>query len=56
MYDADLVIEIITQLIGATDTILKRFEPVQSSKDFTESDAGMEKLDAICMQLIAVGE
>lgn len=25
-------------------------------EDFTDSDGGMEKLDSICMQLIAIGE
>ena len=28
----------------------------KSADDFTGSDPGMEKLDAICMQLIAIGE
>jgi uncharacterized protein with HEPN domain len=31
-------------------------EPIKSANDFTDSDSGMEKLDAICMQLIAIGE
>ena len=56
MYDKELAREIIRQIYGAVQTILKRFEPIQSSDDFTNSDTGMEKLDAICMQLIAIGE
>jgi uncharacterized protein with HEPN domain len=56
MSDRALAIEILTQLVDATSTILKRFEPVDSPEYFTSSDAGMEKLDAICMQLIAIGE
>ncbi len=56
MYDQELVLEILTQIYEATQTILKRFEPVKSVEDFTDSDSGMEKLDAICMQLIAIGE
>ena len=56
MYDRELAIEILTQIYDSTQTILKRFEPVKSVEDFTGSDAGMEKLDAICMQLIAIGE
>ena len=56
MYDPALATEILTQLIAATSTILMRFEPVDAPEYFTNSDAGMEKLDAICMQLIAVGE
>ena len=33
-----------------------RFAPVKSLADLTGSPSGMEKLDAICMQLIAIGE
>lgn len=55
-YDQELTMEIAFQIHKATETILKRFEPVQSPSDFTDSEAGMEKLDSICMQLIAIGE
>lgn len=34
----------------------KRFQEIQKSEDFTASDAGLEKLDSICMQLINIGE
>ena len=56
MYDRELVLEIASQIHKATRTILKRFEVVQSPGDFTDSEAGMEKLDGICMQLITIGE
>ena len=56
MYDRDLILEILTQIYEATSTISRRFEPIKSANDFTDSEAGMEKLDAICMQLIAIGE
>ena len=56
MYDKALVLEILRQLHAATSTILQRFEPVQSTDDFTSSPSGMEKLDSICMLLIAIGE
>ena len=55
-YDRNLTLEILSQILGSTQTIMKRFEPIQSAEDFVESEAGMEKLDAICMQLIAIGE
>ena len=55
MYDRELAFEILTQIYDSTQTILKRFAPVKSVEDFTGADAGMEKLDAICMQLIAIG-
>lgn len=55
-YDAALVRELLSQILRSTDTISRRFVPVQAPSDFIDSDEGMEKLDAICMQLIALGE
>jgi uncharacterized protein with HEPN domain len=55
-YDRELVLEILTQIFEAIQKIKKRFDPIKSAEQFTNSDAGMEKLDSICMQLIAVGE
>jgi len=54
--DKELALEILQQIHSSIQTILKRFQPIQSSEDFTSSDTGLEKLDAICMQLIAIGE
>lgn len=56
MYDPDLAIEVLSQIVKATETLLQRFEPVNSVNNFTDSPAGMEKLDSICMLLIAIGE
>ncbi len=56
MYDKVLAREIMQQVLQALQSILQRFEPVRSSEDFTTSPAGMEKLDSICMLLIAIGE
>jgi uncharacterized protein with HEPN domain len=56
MYDIELIREILTQILKSADTILYRFQLVKEVKDFTDSPAGMEKLDSICMQLIAMGE
>lgn len=56
MYDVVLIKEILRQIHWSTETILRRFQPVNAPTDFTSSDAGMEKLDAMCMQLIAIGE
>jgi len=53
MYDRELVLEILRQIYQAARTILKRFEPVKTVSDFTDSPAGMEKLDSLCMLLIA---
>jgi len=56
MPDNELVIEILQQIQNAAQTILDRFQPVRSVSDFTDSAYGREKLDSICMQLIAIGE
>jgi len=56
MFDGELALEILIQIRQAAQTVLRRFEPIKSPDDFTNSDAGMEKLDAVCMQLIAIGE
>ena len=56
MYDRELVLEILGQMYQAAQTILKRFEPIKTVSDFTDSPAGMEKLDSVCMLLIAIGE
>ncbi len=56
MYDRDLAKEILSQILKALDTVIYRFTPVKSFTDLTDSPSGMEKLDAICMQLIAIGE
>ena len=56
MYDRELVLTILEQIYQAAQTISKRFEPVKTINDFTDSPAGMEKLDSVCMLLIAIGE
>ncbi|MBM4309612.1 MAG: DUF86 domain-containing protein [Deltaproteobacteria bacterium] len=56
MFDRELVLEILRQIEEAATTILNRFEPVATVADFTNSPAGVEKMDSICMLLIVVGE
>lgn len=56
MYDIALVQEILRQILAAAETVTRRFAPIRSPDDFVSSEAGREKLDAICMQLIALGE
>ena len=56
MYDKLLVVELLEQILNATNVVLTRFEVVGDSDFFIDSPEGMEKLDAICMQLIAIGE
>ena len=56
MYDRSLVHELLEQILNATKVVLTRFEVVDGSDFFLDSPEGMEKLDSICMQLIAIGE
>lgn len=56
MYDKDLVNDILNQILDATQKVIDRFMPINKADDFTNSPEGMEKLDSICMQLIAIGE
>ena len=51
-----LVYEILQQILHSTRTIERRFAPVGAVSDFMASDEGLDRLDAICMQLIALGE
>ena len=56
MSNAMLVQQILEQVNDALLTVNERFVPIQKVEDFTDSPTGKEKLDAICMQLIAIGE
>jgi len=56
MYDKQLVIDIFKSVLTSILQIGKRFRTIKSVEDFVKDDAGLEKLDSICMQLIAIGE
>jgi uncharacterized protein with HEPN domain len=56
MYDKELVADILAQISNATSTALQRFGVVGDVSYFTDTPEGMEKLDSICMVLIAIGE
>ena len=51
-----LVLETLKQIANAAERILLRFSKVPSLDYFLATDEGLEKLDAFCMQLIAIGE
>lgn len=55
MYDKDLVFDIIGQIIDAVETVEERCKFAKCEDDFMDSKEGQEKLDGICMKLIAVG-
>ncbi len=56
MFDRELAREILLQIVQSIDKIERRFWPVDSIADLTDTDRGQERLDAICMKLIAIGE
>lgn len=56
MFDKELVLDILNQILNATQKVITRFTPIETAEDFTNSPEGMEKLDSICMQLMAIGE
>lgn len=56
LFDKRLVIEILEQIIDAIETVLERCQYAKTQYDFIDTKEGQEKLDSICMKLIAVGE
>ena len=56
MPDISHLKDIFTQILGALEKIQWRFAPVNSVDDLTDTPQGMEKLDSICMLLVAIGE
>jgi uncharacterized protein with HEPN domain len=56
MYDKSLVLEILEQIIEAVEIAKERCAFATVQDDFMDTKEGQEKLDGICMKLIAVGE
>jgi len=56
MFNKELILAILQQIDESLVIVLTRFAVIKSVNDFLESDNGLEKLDSICMKLIAVGE
>ena len=56
MYDNELLRERLTDILEALERIPRRFADIKSPSDFTDTDAGVDRMDSICMILIAVGE
>jgi len=56
MYDPELLVEKLKTLLEALDRIPRRFADIDSPADFTSSDTGIDRMDSICMILIAAGE
>lgn len=56
MFDIELIHITLTKIEMAIDRILKRSETILSSDDFLISPNGVERMESICMLLIAIGE
>ena len=56
MFDKELAIEILNQIEIAAQKVIQRFQVINNPNDFADTAAGMEKMDAICMMLIVIGE
>jgi uncharacterized protein with HEPN domain len=56
MFDSSLLYEQLQSVLEALERIPRRFAPVKCPEDFSHSPEGVDRLDAICMILIAVGE
>jgi len=56
MFDKELASEVLRQIEEAAEKIVFRFESIHQVSDFVDSAAGVDKLDAICMMLIVIGE
>ena len=56
MHDKELVMEVLRQIEEAAAKIAVRFQAIHKVSDFTDSPVGVDKMDAICMMLIVIGE
>ena len=56
MYDKELAIDSLSNIENALEVIIERAAVAVTPDDFILSPDGMMRLDAICMNLIALGE
>ena len=56
MHNKELAIEVLRQIEEAAAKIAARFQAIHQVSDFTDSPTGVDKMDAICMMLIVIGE
>lgn len=56
MYDQELALDSLANIENALVTILERAAVANTADDFLMSPDGMLRLDAICMNLVALGE
>jgi len=56
MFDKEIVMDNLLKIRGAIETIMERAAVVNSLDELLLTSDGMMRLDAICMNLIALGE
>ena len=56
MFDYEIVMSSLTKISKAIETIIERTSAVDNLEDLLHSQNGMMVIDAICMNLIALGE
>lgn len=56
MFDRELAVILLGQIYQAICTISSRTRDLKGPDDFTETPAGREKLDGVCMLFMAIGE
>ena len=56
MFDKEIVLDSLQRIKSSLELILERSSIVNDPNDFLCSPGGMLRLDAICMNLIALGE
>lgn len=56
MYDSALLLERLQTVLAALERIPRRCAAISQPSDFLASEAGLDRMDAICMILIAAGE
>ena len=56
MYDSGLLLERLQCVLTALERIPRRCSGISQPSDFLASEAGLDRMDAICMILIAAGE
>ena len=55
-FDAEIVLDSLQKIKTMLELIIERAKVVKTPDDFLRSSGGMMRLDAICMNLIALGE
>jgi uncharacterized protein with HEPN domain len=56
MHDRTMLLELFLEIEEAIRRIERRFSGINSPHDFIRDDDGLDRLDAIAMMLVAIGE